>query len=272
MEKNKAPKVYSDVIAINVDVQNDFALPTGALSVAGGEEVIEPLNNLNRWVRENGGQVLFTRDWHPKDTAHFNTHGGPWPPHCIRNRAGAAFHDNLEIMSGDNIADKGDDIVDDGYSGWYAEIVEGDLMGAGATTWNYPDLPDKGIYTACRALNEPELWHDEIEYKQIPADPAKRKKIAIVIGGLATDFCVKETVLDALDPTQPHGYGYRTLADPSERKYDVYLATDAIRAVNLRPDDGDKAIAAMKESGAIAMTTEEIINGGIIIDTNRLER
>ena len=112
---NETPTTYGDILTINVDVQNDFALPTGALSVPDGEGVIKPLNQLNTWTRESGGTVVFTGDWHPDDTTHFDTHGGPWPVHCRANRAGAAIHDDLYIDTAqDTIAHKGMSNTDEG--------------------------------------------------------------------------------------------------------------------------------------------------------------
>lgn len=232
MKTIETPRTYGDVITINVDVQNDFALRTGALSVRDGEAVIEPLNNLNGMTRENGGQVIFTQDYHPAETAHFEINGGIWPVHCVQGTEGAELHEALAQEPSDLIVHKGMSLVDDGYSGFEGTIVNGELAGTGLTE-----------FVAAREQQAKE----------------RRSRIAIIIGGLATDFCDQATTLDALAVTD-------------RETTDVIIATDSMRAVDLQPGDGDTAIAAMREAGALAMTTEEIINGGIVIDETRLER
>ncbi len=229
---------YGNAWIINVDVQNDFALPTGALSVADGESIVSPLNQINRWAREQGGTIVFTGDQHPPHTAHFIEHGGPWPTHCVAGTAGAELHEALEVCPWDTIADKGQSVYDDGYSGMDAIPVAGALAD--------PELDGKN-----HTLSD-ELGELEIIYRQ------RRSRLAVLVGGLATDYCVKATVLDALERTD-------------RQVVDVVLLRDAVRAVNLQPHDGDAAIQAMLEAGALAMTTEEAMAGGITIDRTRLE-
>lgn len=263
MEKQRNPKVYGDVITINVDVQNDFALPTGALSVTDGEAVIEPLNHINHWTRENGGQVVFTRDWHPEDTAHFNTHGGPWPPHCMQYRAGAAFHDDLVMKENDNIGSKGTSKTDDGYSGWGATFADGNFSFEDMNPrygWSYHTIPG--------ALESSEGY--KLRYTD------QEPRVAVLVGGLATDYCVKATVLDALKERavqildEPDLDGKRTKL--GAKLVDVYLLVDAIRAVNIQPTDEQDAIYEMVTAGAVLTTTDKIINGELAIDRNLLER
>ena len=79
---------------IVVDVQNDFC-PGGALAVARGDEVVEPLNKLIEEFLKRGEPVFKSRDWHPPQTKHFSDYGGTWPIHCVQNTHGAEFHRNL---------------------------------------------------------------------------------------------------------------------------------------------------------------------------------
>jgi nicotinamidase/pyrazinamidase len=74
-----------------VDVQNDFC-PGGALAVEDGDRVVPVLNEYARRVAASGGPVFTSRDWHPPQTRHFRSGGGPWPPHCVQGTEGAAFH------------------------------------------------------------------------------------------------------------------------------------------------------------------------------------
>lgn len=235
MNTIELPRTYGEVVEINVDVQNDFALPTGALSVRDGEAVIEPLNATSEFVRENDGFVIDTGDQHDPRTTHFDTNGGPWPVHCVKNRAGAALHDNLEIKPNDSIAHKGLSLTDDGYSGFEA-VIQG-----GKTESIVAELPhpEQTVEVAIRRIVE------------VNKDLGKRT--ALLIGGLATDYCVKATVIDALRTTE------RDWAD-------VIVIEDAIRAVNIAYDDGEKAIAEMKANGAIFMNSYDIIEGTILVD------
>ena len=230
--KSLETRTYADIVTINVDVQNDFALPTGSLSVHDGESVIEPLNNLNTWTREQGGQVIMTQDYHPPTTAHFAINGGTWPVHCVQETPGAQLHDDLQVNPNDLIVHKGMSLIDDGYSGFEGTIVTGQAEELGLTEF---------------------ITNRERMVK------TTQGRLAIIIGGLATDFCDKATALDALSVTD------RTTTD-------IIIVTDGMRAVNLQPGDGDAAIQAMLDAGAVAMTTQEIINGGIFVDSSRLEQ
>jgi nicotinamidase/pyrazinamidase len=97
-----------------VDVQNDFLPPRGALAVPGGDEVIGPINEL----LASGGfdLVLATRDWHPPDHASFDSRGGPWPAHCVRDTPGAQISSAIDQRAIDAVIDKGTTRGSDGYS------------------------------------------------------------------------------------------------------------------------------------------------------------
>ncbi len=79
-----------------VDVQRDF-LPGGALAVPRGDEVVPALNRYLRLFATRGLPIFASRDWHPPDHASFQARGGPWPPHCVRDSAGAQFAPGLEL-------------------------------------------------------------------------------------------------------------------------------------------------------------------------------
>jgi nicotinamidase/pyrazinamidase len=188
---------YDERIALlAVDIQNDFADPSGTLSVDGGDAI---LPRVNQEIAEAGGAgalVVYTQDWHPPSTPHFFKDGGIWPEHCVQGTWGAEFYPDLHVEG--EIVRKGFD-GSDGYSGFSVRDPE-----SGETS-----------PTTLEAL----LREHGIE--------------RLVICGLATDYCVVETVLDA-----------RTLGFPVE------VVKDAVRAVDLDPGDGDRAIARMRGAGA----------------------
>src|SRR5688572_19814541 len=100
-----------------VDPQYDF-FPGGALAVAGGDEIVAPINELLRKHAE--APVFASRDWHPPETRHFKARGGIWPPHCVQGTRGAAFHAGLQMEKA-RVFDKGMHPEDDaGYSAFEA--------------------------------------------------------------------------------------------------------------------------------------------------------
>lgn len=91
---------------IIVDVQNDFC-PGGTLAVPEGDAVIPVLN---RWIaaaEQADTPIIASRDWHPPDHLSFETHGGPWPVHCVQETSGAAFHDDLALPEDVEVVTKG---------------------------------------------------------------------------------------------------------------------------------------------------------------------
>lgn len=180
-----------------VDVQNDFADPAGSLFVKGGEEIVPLINREVERARRAGAGVFYTQDWHPASTPHFEKDGGIWPVHCVLGTWGADFH--AELVVDGPVVQKGSN-GEDGYSGFTMRDAEsGD--------------------TIATELAE-----------MLGAAGATQ----IVICGLATDYCVKATVLDA------RAKGYPTT-----------VIQNAIRAVDLQPGDGDRAVEEMLTAGAL---------------------
>lgn len=175
--------------------------PGGALAVPEGDAVAPVLSEYARQFAARGEPVFASRDWHPEITRHFRDHGGDWPVHCVQGSPGAAFHPDLRLPPGTVVVTKGDDPDGDGYSAFQAHH-RGKLL---------PDLlRDRGITD-------------------------------LYVGGLATDYCVKATVLAGL------AAGIRTT-----------LLIDASRGVNLRPHDSEEAIEAMVRAGAAVATRESL--------------
>ncbi len=146
--------------------------------------------------------VISTQDWHPANHISFKAQSGPWPPHCVQGTAGAELHSDLETNTI-------------------------------AHYFRKASSPDKDDYSEFEGKDEQGRSLDEVLKDQ------GVKRIYVV--GLATDYCVLETVLDGLK------YGY-----------EVYAVTDAMRAVNVGPDDGEKALYKMASSGANLVTSEVI--------------
>ena len=124
-----------------VDVQNDFVDPAGGLYVAGGEAVVPVVNELVAEARRHDAAVIYTQDWHPPTTPHFDKDGGVWPVHCVADTWGAELHPDLRVEG--EVVRKGT-AGEDGYSGFsvrhhhtgHVEATElGDLLrGRGATS------------------------------------------------------------------------------------------------------------------------------------------
>ena len=143
-----------------VDVQNDFADPQGSLYVKGGDEVVPAVNDEVDRATQARSVVVYTQDWHPARTPHFDTEGGPWPVHCVQGTWGAELHPNLRLAG--PIIQKGTG-GEDGYSGF---SVRDPTSG---------DERDTALETLLR--------ESAVE--------------RVVVVGLAADVCVKDTALDA---------------------------------------------------------------------------
>src|SRR3954471_14899325 len=103
----------NDDLLLVIDVQNDFC-PGGALAVADGDAVVEPINGLAKSAQF----VVATRDWHPPDHGSFAASGGPWPYHCVQDTPGAQLHSGLDTSRLNAIVDKGQARDLEGYSGF----------------------------------------------------------------------------------------------------------------------------------------------------------
>lgn len=183
-----------DSALLIVDVQNDFC-PGGSLPVAGGDEVVPVLNRYAEEFAAAGRPVLADRDWHPGRTTHFVQFGGAWPPHCVQGTPGAEYHPDLRLPPGTIHVVKGMGPEEDAYSGFEARDASGRSLSA--------VLAELGVRT-------------------------------LYVGGLATDYCVKHTVLDGLK------HGLR-----------VVLLRDACRGVDVQPGDSARAIEEMAAAGAM---------------------
>lgn len=191
------PQYDKQTALIAVDLQNDFAAPDGSLSVDGGEEVVAAANREIDAAVKAGATVVYTRDWHPESTPHFEKDGGVWPVHCVKGTPGAEYHPDLRIVDGAYEVLKGTG-REDGYSG-FSERDAG--TGEESTT------------TLDAYLKEHAITH------------------AVVVG-LATDYCVRATALDAVQ------LGFATT-----------VVTDAVAAVDMKPGDGHRALAEFLEAG-----------------------
>ena len=195
MTKSGNPHYDRQSALILIDVQNDFADPAGALAVAGGDAIVPFLNAQVAAARGAGALVVYTQDWHPASTPHFARDGGIWPVHCVMDTWGAELQPSL-VVDGPTIR-KGTN-GEDGYSGF--------SMRDPATGRQTPTKLD-GLLRAAGIER-------------------------VVIGGLATDYCVKATALDA-----------RRLG------YAAELLVEGIRPVDLAPGDGGRAITEMVAAG-----------------------
>lgn len=190
----RAPRENSlpeDAALLLVDVQNDFC-PGGALAVPEGDRVIPVLNRTIDSFESRGLPIYASRDWHPPDTTHFQEQGGPWPPHCVAGTRGADLHPDLRVPRDTIVISKGQDRGDDGYSAFEGSTADGRLLA--------DDLRARGVNT-------------------------------LYVGGLATDYCVRASVLDA----RRHGF-------------DVTLLTDGIAGID--PDGSERALGEMRQAGA----------------------
>ncbi|HZT75921.1 MAG TPA: bifunctional nicotinamidase/pyrazinamidase [Vicinamibacterales bacterium] len=176
-----------------VDVQNDFC-PGGALAAPGGAAIVPALNRYIADATAHGLAIYASRDWHPAQTTHFKAFGGVWPPHCVQGTPGAAFHPALALPADATIVSKGDVADREGYSAFDGHTAEG-----------------RALADDLRARDIDQLW----------------------VGGIATDYCVKQTVLDA------RRFGFR-----------VTVLPDAITGIDVQPGDSARALDDMRAAGA----------------------
>jgi nicotinamidase/pyrazinamidase len=200
---------------ILVDIQNDF-MPGGPLGVPDGLAVL-PVAQAMIPLFEI---VVATQDWHPPDHGSFaanhpgrspyemiDLHGLDqvlWPVHCVQNTPGATFVDGIDSSALDAVFVKGTDPTVDSYSGFFDN---GRRKATGLSEW----LKQRGVSS-------------------------------VVVLGVATDYCVKFTALDAVS------CGFHTT-----------LVEDGVRAVELSPGDGERAISEMKTAGVTVVQSSQLI-------------
>jgi len=197
-----------------VDMQNDF-MPGGALPVADGDDMVPVADALMKRFEI----VVATRDWHPAGHVSFaSAHAGKkvgdtidmdgveqilWPDHCVQRSDGAMLHPGLDRSGITMTVDKGTDPLVDSYSGFF----------------DNKRLQDTGLAAYLRKCDVDELF----------------------VCGLATDYCVMATVLDALD-----------------LDFSVTVIEDGCRAVDARPGDGERALIRMRQAGARVVDSGQV--------------
>src|SRR5438132_12449817 len=173
--------------------------PGGALAVPGGDRVIPVLNRLIQRFDSRGRAVYASRDWHPPDTTHFKPFG-PWPVHCVAGTAGAALHADLRVPPHTIVISKGQDRNDAGYSAFEGTTEDGRPLA--------DDLRQRGVSQ-------------------------------LYVGGLATDYCVRATALDA-----------------RREGFDVIVMTDAIAGISA--ETSTQALDEMRKAGVLLISSASL--------------
>ncbi|HEX7224523.1 MAG TPA: isochorismatase family protein [Candidatus Limnocylindria bacterium] len=182
-----------------VDMQNDFADPAGSLWVAGAEDVVPVVNREIAAAVEAGAFVVATQDWHPESTPHFAKDGGIWPVHCVGGTWGAELHPDLVLPPDAARVRKGTN-GEDGYSGF--------------------------------TMQDPRTG--ETVPTELEALLRERGTERVAVCGLATDYCVKATALDAV------ALGFAT-----------ELVDEGHAAVEIAEGDGQRALDELREAGVV---------------------
>jgi nicotinamidase/pyrazinamidase len=188
-----------------VDLQNDFADPAGSLSVHGGSNLVPIINGEIAMARSANATLVFTQDWHPESTPHFAKDGGTWPVHCVAGTWGAELHPGVDPESTATAprVRKGAN-GEDGYSGF---TMRDPISGETTPTQLEGLLRTAGVER-------------------------------VVACGLATDYCVKATALDA-----------------ARLGFETAVLLDAMRPVELQPGDEQRAIEEMSAAGIHTWST-----------------
>ena len=189
----------NETALVVVDVQNDFADPNGGLAVGGGSAILPLVNASVADALVGDAFVVYTQDWHPESTPHFAKDGGTWPVHCVAGTWGAELFPALDVV-GPSVR-KGSN-GEDGYSGF---TMLDPVTGETQPTELEGLLRERGVNR-------------------------------VVIVGLATDYCVKATAIDAVD------LGFET----------IVLAA-ATAPVEVEPGDGERAIQEMATAGVLVV-------------------
>lgn len=180
-----------------VDVQRDFC-PGGALPACTCEQILPAVNGYIRAAHAAAMPIYASRDWHPEVTTHFAPYGGEWPPHCVQGSEGAAFHPLLELPPGAILVTKGEDPERPGYSAFDGHTDDG---------------------------------------APLAEDLARRRVDVLYLVGLTTEYCVKQTAIDA-----------------RRRGLRVIVLTDAVGGIAAHPGDVERALAEMAAAGAHLQT------------------
>lgn len=206
-------KIMKKKVLIIVDMQNDFC-PGGALAVKEGDQIVVLINKL----QSKFDLVVATQDWHPRNHKSFARNNGKkvgevielnglkqilWPDHCVQGTEGAELRKDLDTAKIQKIFQKGTDPNIDSYSGFFDN--------------GHKKATGLGEYLKKQGVD------------------------SVYIVGLATDYCVKFTALDAVE------LGFKT-----------YLIQDACRGVNLQKDDADHAIQEMKAKGVVIVNSDTL--------------
>ncbi|HET6650205.1 MAG TPA: isochorismatase family protein [Gemmatimonadales bacterium] len=180
-----------------VDLQNDFADPAGSLAVQGAGDVVTEINVAVEQAHAAGSLIVATQDWHPESTPHFAKDGGTWPVHCVGGTWGAELFPAFRLPATAPRVRKGQS-GEDGYSGF---------------TMRDPRTGEETSTELESLLREANIER-------------------VVVCGLATDYCVRATALDAVN-----------------LGFDVTVLAKACAPVNLEPHHGDEALSEMADAG-----------------------
>lgn len=199
-----------------VDIQNDFC-QGGSLAVRDSDAVIRTANRVITHCQQQNMPVIASQDWHPAEHRSFAVNSGTvigecgelnglpqvwWPVHCVQNTPGADFHPELNKQAVTHIIYKGENPAVDSYSAFY-------------------DNDHRHPTALLPLLAEQQITH-------------------LAVLGIATDYCVKFTVLDAL-----------------AEGFTVTVITDGCRGVNLQANDSLTALTEMENAGAVLQTAAQ---------------
>ena len=182
-----------------LDVQNDFC-PGGKLAIANADRIIPRLNYAIERFMVASAPIYAARDWHPPVSSHFKRFGGRWPVHCVAGTPGAGFHPTLRLPAAAKIVSKGQGSHDDAYSAFEGTLSEGLSLST-------------------------ELHRENISH--------------LYLAGLATDFCVRATALDAL-----------------QDGFAVTILRDGIAGIDR--NDSAQALEQLERAGAQMLTTAQL--------------
>lgn len=184
-----------------VDMQRDFAHPGGSLFIPGAPEILPTLISLIEEARREGVPVAWSQDWHPARTPHFEAYGGIWPEHCVAGTPGAELLPELTaLVAPEDIIIRKGVSGEDGYSAFT-------------------------VRNLLTEVEQPTKLNAQLQERQIEL---------ITIAGVATDWCVRASALDALAAS-----------------YAVEVATGATAGVNLQPGDSATALAEIAAAGGV---------------------